>query len=101
MAPERGWKSGEELVVIGPDADAVATRVAALEAEPASPRVEPAGRVLLARFQLADGAARRLLGSALERGGILSPIAGGDVEGALSTDGTTLFLDAKRFRGGP
>jgi hypothetical protein len=55
-----------------------------------------AGETVLAWFRLPGAFASRLLGDALERGGLLAPLSGGDVEGTLSTDGTRLLLDLRR-----
>ena len=50
------------------------------------------GMALLASFFVRTDRAQALLGKALEPGGVLAPLAGGDLRGALYTDGTRLRL---------
>jgi hypothetical protein len=90
---------GVDVVAIGADGATAAPKFAAL-LEAAGPEERPneAGVVLLARFRLAAVPAARLLGGALGPGGILAPLSGGAIEGALWTDGVRLVLEASRAR---
>jgi len=95
----RAAADGSEVVAIGPAASALAERRAA---EPAASAARPAardgGHVLLARFRLSASAATRVLGRAIGRGGILSPLQGAEIEGELTTDGKTVVLEARRAK---
>ena len=59
---------------------------------PAAAAVEE-GWTPVARFGLVEVRARTLLGSALEPGGFLHPLQGGDLEGTISTDGRVLRVE--------
>ena len=58
----------------------------------------PAGWHVVATFGLVEARAGTLLGNELKRGGLLTALAGGDIEGRLLTDGNTLRLEAQVAR---
>jgi hypothetical protein len=68
-------------------------RAAGRTAEP-PPRPEAPWR-LVAAFGLSEARARQILGDQLKDGGLLYPLAGGDVEGAILTDGKVLRLEIR------
>lgn len=61
------------------------------------PVPEPPGEGLhlIATFGLVEARARTLLGDELERGGLLHVLKGGDIEGAVWTDGRVLVIEAR------
>jgi hypothetical protein len=85
---------GERVVALGVDADVSAARRATEKPSPLAAGVG-SGREI-ARFGLSFTAAQRLLGPALSKNGLLSSLAGGDLEGSLTAEGTHLVLDLRR-----
>jgi hypothetical protein len=101
----RGSAPGDlDVVAFGAGARGVlenlrAHRSAAIEPAPVpgAPAAE-AGFRLFARFRIAAARAHLLLGRALEPGGFLAALDGGDLHGTLSTDGRVLRLETWRTR---
>jgi hypothetical protein len=95
-APEvavRARGTADRIVAIGVDA-----RVAAELRATEKPVPLDAPQQLLARFGLSHVAAQRLLGPALAKMGLLSSLAGGDIEGTLSVENGRLVLEARVTR---
>jgi hypothetical protein len=83
------------VVAIGPDAEIAAKAAVATLGSTASAPAASAPHVL-AWFRLPRDVAARLLGPAVEPGGLLPPLGGGDLEGTLSTDGARAILEVRR-----
>ena len=91
-----------DLVALGAAAEETWRRFETWQARQETRRTHlpapPAGWHVVATFGLAEARARTLLGNELKRGGLLTALAGGDLEGRVLTDGTTLRLEAQVVR---
>jgi hypothetical protein len=97
-AVARRTVDGLSVLAIGPEADSSAAKAAsaldgAATGETPSP---PKGSRVLAEARLPAKEAARLLGEAIGPGGLLLPLAGGDVTVVVSTDGKAVVLDLER-----
>ena len=86
----REGRDAVRIVALGVDARVTADRRAA-----EAPAPLPSGGREIARFGLSFAAAQRLLGPALSKEGLLSPLAGGALEGSLVAEGTHLVLEVR------
>ncbi len=95
---EQRQASGRGIITLGPSAEAAAEGMVAFLATGPAPVVAPPdmpkGMHLVASFFLQHRRAERILGRALKPGGFLAMLAGGDIRGALYTDGKVLRLVA-------
>ena len=91
-----------DLVALGAAAEETWRRFEAwqvrAEARPTRLGTPEAGWRVVATLGLAQVRARTLLGGELKRGGLLTALAGGDIEGRILTDGRTLRLEAQVTR---
>ena len=66
--------------------------------EPGAPEPPEEGLVLIAQFGLVRVRASAILDGELDVGGLLRALEGGDIEGAVWTDGRVLRLEARVVR---
>jgi hypothetical protein len=86
---------GLQVLYVGPDVTRAAARFARRQrTKPPWEAPQLRGHRLVAAFGLSEKRARDLLGSVVLPGGLLAPLQGGRIEGAIFTDGTTLRLEA-------
>lgn len=88
--------AGAEVVTLGHGAAALADRLAGIVTARRGDAPAKGAEVELASFRLSADAVQRLLVSAVGTRGLLATLAGTDLEGTLSTDGTRVLLEIRR-----
>jgi hypothetical protein len=91
-------RAGElDLAAFGPEADAVASGGLPLGGMADVPAAPAPGLRLLALLRLDEPRARKLLGRELDERGLFAVLSGGEIAGAVWTDGVRVRVDLQRL----